>query len=196
MKNKILKIVAWLIGVIIIVLVFLYLVGAYESDVNNYFYQKRQEKALAELRVEYLRIENLQKNDTYGGKTPEETLDLYIKALKASDIELASKYYEISVENPEMQTQNLEDLKNMIKRDGNLNLFIKEVENIRNLGVKKIFSEGNVSFVYSFVNDKEIRATSTVSNEEIITIIPEGANLKVGNALGLNLYTNVWKIIQ
>src|SRR3989338_5875636 len=31
--------------------------------------------------------------DTYGGKTPQETLDLFVDALKKGDIELASKYF-------------------------------------------------------------------------------------------------------
>lgn len=31
--------------------------------------------------------------DIYGGKTPKETLDLFVKALKAGDVELASKYF-------------------------------------------------------------------------------------------------------
>jgi len=37
--------------------------------------------------------ENAMKNDTYGGKTPEETLKMFIDALKKGDIELASKYF-------------------------------------------------------------------------------------------------------
>lgn len=31
--------------------------------------------------------------DTYGGKTPQETLDLFVAALRKGDIELASKYF-------------------------------------------------------------------------------------------------------
>ncbi len=31
--------------------------------------------------------------DTYGGKTPQETLDLFVVALEKGDIELASKYF-------------------------------------------------------------------------------------------------------
>ncbi|TSC89618.1 MAG: hypothetical protein G01um10143_108 [Parcubacteria group bacterium Gr01-1014_3] len=31
--------------------------------------------------------------DTYGGKTPKETLDLFVAALKKGDIDLASKYF-------------------------------------------------------------------------------------------------------
>ena len=42
--------------------------------------------------------------DTYGGATPEETLKLFVYALKAGDIELASKYYV-----PEKQKEALLD---------------------------------------------------------------------------------------
>ena len=31
--------------------------------------------------------------DTYGGATPQETLDLFVAALRAADVELASKYF-------------------------------------------------------------------------------------------------------
>ena len=38
-------------------------------------------------------IEEEYRNDMYGGATPEETLQLFIAALEAGDIELASKYF-------------------------------------------------------------------------------------------------------
>lgn len=41
---------------------------------------------------------NKYKNDFDGGKTPEETLELFITALRAGDIEKASKYYEIGLQ--------------------------------------------------------------------------------------------------
>src|SRR3990167_10004055 len=43
-------------------------------------------KRLEELRDKYMA-------DTYGGSTPEETLQLFIDALKKGDTELASKYF-------------------------------------------------------------------------------------------------------
>jgi hypothetical protein len=44
--------------------------------------------------------------DTYGGKTPQETLDMFIKALRSGDLELASKFFspEIDEDNPEELT--------------------------------------------------------------------------------------------
>ena len=35
------------------------------------------------------------RNDKYGGKTPEETFDMFIAALEEGDVELASKYFVI-----------------------------------------------------------------------------------------------------
>ena len=39
------------------------------------------------------KYEKAMREDTYGGKTPEETLNMFIDALKKGDIELASKYF-------------------------------------------------------------------------------------------------------
>src|SRR3989338_6079724 len=53
------------------------------------------------LKYDILKVyQNAEKNyveamqaDTYGGKTPKETLDLFVAALRADDVELASKYF-------------------------------------------------------------------------------------------------------
>ena len=54
----------------------------------NYYFSPEQ-KALRY----YAELERQYREDTYGGKTPEETLQLFIDALKSGDIELASKYF-------------------------------------------------------------------------------------------------------
>ncbi|MCX7589835.1 MAG: hypothetical protein N2Z85_02760, partial [Patescibacteria group bacterium] len=51
--------------------------------------QKNYEKYL-QMQANY---EKAMKEDTYGGKTPEETLKLFIDALKKEDFDLASKYF-------------------------------------------------------------------------------------------------------
>src|SRR3989344_8812900 len=40
-------------------------------------------------------FEAVMRADTYGGKTPQETLDMFIDALKKGDIDLAAKYFEL-----------------------------------------------------------------------------------------------------
>ena len=69
----------------------------------NYFWQTnfspvaRANRQMEEQYKKYQEfINNYQKAmtaDTYGGKTPQETLDLFVAALEKGDIELASKYF-------------------------------------------------------------------------------------------------------
>ena len=56
--------------------------------------------------------------DTYGGKTPEETLQLFIDALKKGDIDLAAKYF--VVEKQEEWRESLERVKEGNKLDSML----------------------------------------------------------------------------
>lgn len=65
--------------------------------------QQNYEKATKALSA----FEEAMRNDTYGGKTPEETLKIFIEALKKEDIELASKYFilETNANSPDYLTR-------------------------------------------------------------------------------------------
>src|SRR3989344_5041167 len=64
---------------------------------------QRQEKAYIEAMTA----------DTYGGKTPQETLDLFASALEKGDIELASKYFLLDENlSREKWVTRLNDIKN------------------------------------------------------------------------------------
>jgi hypothetical protein len=54
----------------------------------------------------YNNLNEVYRKDTYGGKTPEETLQMFIDALKKGDTDLAAKYYI-----PEKQKQEAEELR-------------------------------------------------------------------------------------
>ena len=62
--------------------------------------QHAAEKYFNDLREKY-------EADTYGGSTPEETLQLFVDALKKGDVDLASKYF--MVEEQEKQVAYLQD---------------------------------------------------------------------------------------
>ena len=70
--------------------------------------------------------------DTYGGKTPQETLNMFIEVLRNEDLELASKYFapEMDEENPEKMTWqgHLEYLQGM-KEKGFIQRMVDEFEN-------------------------------------------------------------------
>ena len=60
----------------------------------------------------YDELQQRYQNDTYGGSTPEETLSLFIDALKKGDVDLASKYFEVK-----KQDEVLKSLENSSKQN-------------------------------------------------------------------------------
>jgi hypothetical protein len=106
--------------------------------------------------------------DTYGGKTPEETLSLFITALKSGDMTIASKYFVLG-DDGQPDPEWLDGL-NAAKKDGQIESIIELLSN-------------NARPAGSWTSDKygfEIRNT-------------EGKLLYDINLI-LNKYSNVWKI--
>lgn len=84
----------------------------------------------------------LQLNDYTGGETPEETVDLFIAALKKGDYGLASKYFVISEQEKwrkSFDKPNKENIDN----------WIKELEDNKNSWRKEIQAENKVVFKYN-----------------------------------------------
>jgi len=79
-------------------------------------------KTAGEFEKYYKNLEEAYKKDTYGGATPEETLQLFIDALKKGDVELAAKYFI-----PEKQKEEEENL-NIGKNNDVLYLLISDLE--------------------------------------------------------------------
>src|SRR3989338_8426847 len=76
--------------------------------------------------VRYMeRLEEAYRNDAYGGDTPEETLNLFIAALKAGDTDLAAKYFLL-----EEQEKQKEELR-ISKQNNVLPLLIGDLEKER-----------------------------------------------------------------
>lgn len=113
------------------------------------------------------------REDTYGGKTPEETLRMFIDALKKGDIELASKYFmlDTSEKSPDYLTRrNIEEALRDKQKKGEIEGLVILVESaISNPGTS--LYEGDFEF-------------SIEENGEVISNIN----------MGLNKYSNVWKI--
>jgi len=95
-KSDRLKFLIILIGIIAVIIT-AYLVW------NNFFNQEARERRESEKRYnQFFQAlsdgENKQREDTYGGKTPQETIDLFVAALEKDDLELASRYFSLTVE--------------------------------------------------------------------------------------------------
>jgi len=92
--------------------------------------------------------EELYKNDIYGGETPEQTLQMFIDALKAGDTDLASKYFMVDKQK-EWRNKLIES-----KEKNNIDGFVSVLESvdIKKEG-KKLF-DGNYQFIHPLQNEK------------------------------------------
>ncbi len=107
--------------------------------------------------------------DTYGGKTPKETLDLFMAALEAGDVNLASKYFLLKEENNFSRDEWIKlfsDLKGK-------NLMGQMARDIKNESVSLGNSIDDNDFSFGMFEDG------------IISVLIE---------MRWNKYSNVWKI--
>ncbi len=96
-KSKFWKFVARFLIIIILSIAGFWLWSKYLSPQAKYQRQtQKQYEAYLKWEDNY---KTALKNDTYGGKTPEETLKMFIEALKKEDVELASKYFALLAQN-------------------------------------------------------------------------------------------------
>lgn len=112
--------------------------------------------------------------DIYGGQTPEETLQLFIEALKADDIELAAKYFAL-----ETNTQD----PNYLTRKGWIDR-LTEIKN-RNLLSEMISDLGRAQ------PDLESRVGD---NDYKFLIFTEDGEFGAFIDMKFNTYSQVWKI--
>jgi len=159
---------------ILAVLVGVWLVSQWTPLFNS---EARSVKKFAE------EMERVYREDKYGGKTPEETYDLFISALKAGNIELASKYFE-----PYAQDNWLETLV-QYKKENSLDVFILELEKTRSKWKKVVTTDSNITaFEYEVI----IKENTTAISEGDTIPIPAG-NYTNSTELHKNM-NGVWKI--
>lgn len=120
MKNifsfKNLKVAAYvLIGLAIFLFVGIYLLGWY----GDWKFNRDLEVTRKEMERPYL-------EDTYGGKTPKETLEMFILSAEKEDFDLASKYFVLSKQ--EEWRKKLENGKKNDSLKNLLKLIINEIE--------------------------------------------------------------------
>ncbi len=128
------------------------------------------------------------KNDTYGGKTPEETYNLYIAALQRGDTDAASKYFYWEYQNQEKQDLDAK------KQNGELGKYIESLPEWKKL------KEENAG-----VSDKKLYTWTELLKEPFTTKIPNGAGGYIEHTFKpgeynqeikfiINKQANIWKI--
>ncbi|MDP3729329.1 MAG: hypothetical protein Q8R26_01045, partial [bacterium] len=81
--------------------------------------------------------------DTYGGKSPQETLDMFIAALEKGDIELASKYFLLDMNENYSRGKQMNYLENI----KNKNLLISMIQDLKTAESHDSLYEGNQQFI-------------------------------------------------
>ena len=133
--------------------------------------------------------ERIYKQDTFGGKTPQETYEMFVSALKTRNIELASKYFVLS-----KQSEKLKDFQGLRTKE-ELQKYIEglpewgEMEETDRKSYR--FAGENKIYEYEYTSEKEIEIFDQLLKKN--KIIPPGI-YKTDMIFKLNTATNIWKI--
>ena len=105
--------------------------------------------------------------DTYGGKTPEETLNLFVEALKKEDVELASKYF-------------------LLDDEGKRDKWVEYLQGVKDKGLMKQMAEDI---------EKEAKpGKSSYKEDYVFELIDSDGSVGVSIDMEFNKFANVWKI--
>ncbi len=141
----------------------------------------QQKKLMSDLERPY-------RTDTYGGKTPEETFNMFLTALKSGDVDLASRY--LILENKEKWLNAFNK-----KTQEEKNRYIQELSNAPSKWIKEVVDDSSIRFLYEVYRDKVIINISDGKGGTISKSFPPG-NYGVMISLHLNIYTKIWKISE
>jgi len=182
------KVVAYVVATALLAVAFLYFLGLYGDDwIGKYRAWKmdRLEKRLEENNRE---VEQAYMNDTAGGETPEETIEMFLVALRDGDLERATSYYELSV-----RERAIDGLEDEYDEQGNFDRTTAYFEEVFEKGEKGCNEEGDgCTFEYVYTLDEE-RSFSVRGRNDVITI-PKGEQSVKSLSLSENEYTDIWKI--
>lgn len=141
--NRFKKIIIYFFGSLVGVYLLAWLGFALYSGWKGYMWDKKTNDFQMALSKPY-------REDTYGGKTPEETWSLFLEALKKKDVELASKYFV-----PEKQGEWKEIISKTLKDKG----FI-DVEGLSDIRFST--STSNTMYYFRLVKEGERYINSSI----------------------------------
>ncbi|OGF87229.1 hypothetical protein A3B19_03275 [Candidatus Giovannonibacteria bacterium RIFCSPLOWO2_01_FULL_46_32] len=166
------------IGLVVLVAV----LGTAALYIPSWWQKYQVDKAISELQRPY-------REDIYGGKTPEETFDMFLEELKNGDLAAASKFFVLK-----KQEEYLEKFEKM-KEDGILAKKIAEWESARKEWTKVVDTYNNwkthATVRYKYEQLKAIEIFDKLSNKK--EILPAGIYTSE-IIFDLNELTSVWKI--
>ena len=113
-------------------------------------------------------LEEKMRNDTYGGKTPQETLNLFIDALRKEDIDLAFQYF-------------------VLKENGERDPKWRE-------GLARTRDAGKLQEVANSLSKAKPDLDGRAYEEDYKFYVEENGTIKIYVDMELNEYSSVWKI--
>ena len=154
---------------------------AFVPGLSRYYEVKKLRQSVKEFYGQYT-------EDKYGGKTPEETYDMFIEALQKEDIELASKYFVINKQDDWLKTLG------EIKDSSSLEKFISELQ--ENRGKWKIESKNDdtVTFSYTYVIKESYKEKLPLGNGEYQEVTYPTGEFKADVIFQKNTSVEIWKI--
>lgn len=173
-KRRFWKFAAWFVGIIVIVL-------AAASLVNYLSPSARSDRELQRNYQKYQQamsdFEAAMRADTYGGKTPQETLDMFVDALKKGDVELASKYFALDTNEQPYNRENY--------------LTRKKWEEV----LENIKAEGKIEYILQVISSAKPDLKAAISPDYFVfSARDENGTVITDVDLHLNQYSGVWKI--
>ncbi len=111
------------------------------------------------------------KADTIGGKTPEETLHLFIDALRKGDAELAAQYTLLDINDPDLRSKWQAD-------------------------IEKKKSEGRLGEIVDILSRATYSTSSSGGDTAWFDVLNEDGMADYSALLKFNKYSGVWKVEQ
>ncbi len=133
-------------------------------------------------------LQELYRNDKYGGKTPEETFDMFIAALEKGDVELASKYFVL--EKQESWLKTLEEYKSKAL----LSNLTAELENNKNNWKLNNTSDETAAFTYNYVVKTPFVEELPLGNGQTQKLTHPAGEFSAEIIFNKNKFSNIWKI--
>lgn len=179
---------SWVTGFFLITF---FLIGFFREDIDRFLVHRKEardnEQYLSYWKEQSAIEEAKWKVDTYGGATPEQTLDLLITALEKNDAELASRYYV-----PNQVEKEFAEYKKEVVEKGDFSSFIEYFKNIR-AGEKWCSEDGKQCSIEVFIVNNEDYYVQ-VSGTDTKIFVPEGQRERSAVEFQFNKFTNIWKI--
>lgn len=148
----------------------------------NYLLSREQKKIQEQFEKPY-------REDRYGGKTPEETFDMFLNALRKGDIDLASKYFVLN-----KQEEWREALDKLRDNPGNFEKLIQELEDNRKKWKLYESSEDRVVYRFTYVVETPFVEELPLGNGKTQKLTHPAGEFASDIIFEKNIFSQIWKI--